>query len=90
MGDPSETPRVKEDESDKAYWEKGSIVEIWSWLKLKDRKGEYSDPNLYAARCMTSGTFPMIEVIDESTGERHENFPMPLFEGQYCIWRVLV
>ena len=71
------------------WWKKNSIVEINVTVRMKDKKGEYSDPNTYWARCMTEGTFPMLEVIDES-GERHEKFPTPLFEGQYVIWKELL
>lgn len=73
-----------------AWWHANSVVEIGLVDPVKDAKGkEFHDPNSYNARCLTSGTFPTLEVLDE-TGERHPQFPFPLFKGQYTIWKVVI
>ena len=62
-----------------AYWEKGIFVEVS--LHVDDH-----DPNLYYAQCQSSGTFPIIHVLDAK-------YPIA-FEGKlqscpYTIWREL-
>jgi hypothetical protein len=61
-------------------WEGGSLVEVT--LHGEDMR----DPNMYYARCLTTGTFPRIQVLDEK-------YPEPL-EGRevaplYVIWRLV-
>lgn len=62
-----------------AHWDQGSIVEV-------SIHAEDHDPNLYYAKCLTSGTFPDVQVLDAK-------YPIP-FEGKmqdclYSIWREL-
>ena len=72
------------------WWYANSVVEINLTNPVKDAKGkEYYEPNVFNALCLTSGVYPNIEVLDD-TGERHPNFPFPLFKGQYVIWKVIV
>lgn len=65
-----------------AYWSKGSLVEI----NLIDVPGREHDPNRYWARCLTGGTFPELEVVDENCNP-HPEFQEVLTKGQYVIWR---
>jgi len=59
-------------------WETGALVEVT--LHGEDVR----DPNMYYARCLTTGPFPRLQVLDEK-------YPEPL-EGRemappYAIWR---
>jgi hypothetical protein len=45
-----------------AYWLLGSIVEVG--LHTADH-----DPNTYRARCLTGGTFPLLQVLDDKYPE---------------------
>jgi len=65
-----------------AYWKKGTLVEI----NLFDVPGREHDPNRYWARCLTSGTFPELEVVDDNC-DPHPEFKELLTKGQYAIWR---
>ena len=65
-----------------AHWTKGSVVEI----SLFDVPGREHDPNRYWARCLTSGTFPELEVVDDNC-DPHPDFRELLTKGQYGIWR---
>lgn len=65
-----------------AYWNKGALVEI----TLFDVPGREHDPNIYWARCLTGGTFPELEVVDDNC-EPHPEFKELLTKGQYVIWR---
>jgi hypothetical protein len=72
---------------EKANWPEGAWVEI-NLLADVDRWGH--DPNRYIAKCMTSGTWPMLEVRrDDDLDAPHPKFPEPLFEGDYVIWRIV-
>ena len=55
-----------------AWWEKDSIVEIWILTPP-------GDPNIYRAKCLTSGTFPTLEVLDS-------RYSKSLNKGEYVIW----
>lgn len=48
-----------------AHWDKGSIVEVGIF-------DDEHDPNHYRARCLTSGTFPLVQVLD------NERYPDPV------------
>ena len=48
-----------------AHWDKGSIVEVGIF-------DDEHDPNHYHARCLTSGTFPMVQLLD------NEKYPDPV------------
>lgn len=70
---------MKTNKDGTVHWEKGSVVEVW--LHLNNH-----DPNLYYAKCLTSGTWPTIQVLDNK-------YPLPI-EGKpqdcpYTIWRDL-
>jgi|MudIll2142460700_1097286.scaffolds.fasta_scaffold00003_16 hypothetical protein len=71
----------------KADWPQGSWVEI----NLRSNEETWGhDPNRYIARCMTGGTWPMLEVVcDDDLTARHPKFQEPLFEGDYVIWRIV-
>jgi len=70
-----------------AWWRKGSIVEINIHKELIDDQGRpCRDPNQYQARCLTEGTWPLLEVITED-GVRHPRFPLPLEKDEYSVWR---
>lgn len=61
------------------HWEKGTVVEV-------SIHTEEHDPNQYYAKCLTSGTWPTIQVLNNK-------YPLP-FEGKpqgcpYAIWREL-
>lgn len=72
---------------EKANWPEGSWVEI-NLIADETRWGH--DPNRYVAKCMTSGTWPMLEVVcDDDLSKRHSRFDEPLFEGDYAIWRIV-
>ena len=66
-----------------AWWVKESIVEIWLHV-------EPSDPNTYRARCLTTGTFPKLEVLNNYDDQPHERYPEALLAKEYAIWKVLV
>lgn len=72
---------------EKANWPEGAWVEI----NLVSEAGPWGhDPNRYIAKCMTGGTWPMLEVrCDDDLDTGHPKFPEPLFEGEYVIWRVI-
>ncbi|MGD9209208.1 MAG: hypothetical protein PVI90_00455 [Desulfobacteraceae bacterium] len=57
-----------------AWWDKDSIVEIWVLTPP-------GDPNMYLAKCLTSGTFPTLVVLNP-------RYPKPLNKGEYVIWGV--
>ena len=61
------------------HWEKGTVVEVS--LHTDDH-----DPNQYYAQCQSSGTFPLIQVLDPK-------YPEPLQgamqNSPYSIWREL-
>jgi hypothetical protein len=65
-----------------AYWKRDSIVEI----NIHDVPEHEGDPNRYWARCLSSGTFPELEIVDDSC-DPHPDFPSTLTKGQYAIWR---
>lgn len=65
-----------------AHWKKGSIVEI----NIHDVPGHEYDPNRYWARCLSSGTFPELEIVDDNC-DPHPDFDSVLTKGQYSIWR---
>ncbi len=65
-----------------AYWKKGSLVEI----NIHDVPGHEHDPNRYWARCLTGGTWPELEILDDNC-EPHPDFTGVLTKGQYAIWR---
>lgn len=72
---------------EKANWPEGAWVEI-NLVADETRWGH--DPNRYIAKCMTSGTWPMLEVVcDDDLSKRHNRFDEPLFEGDYAIWRIV-
>jgi len=60
-----------------AYWSLGSIVEV----SIHD--GNH-DPNTYRARCLTGGTYPQVQVLDDK-------YPEPLqareIDSPFVIWR---
>lgn len=66
-------------------WPEHSIVEI-DLQADPDRWGH--DPNKYLARCLSTGPFPMLEVLD-ARGKKHPRFKEPLFEDDYVIWRMV-
>lgn len=41
----------------RVYWSLGSIVEVITY-------DDTHDPNRYRARCLTAGTFPLVQVLD--------------------------
>jgi hypothetical protein len=62
-----------------ARWDKGDVLEV-------EVNSEEHDPNSYFALCMTTGTYPTLQVFDDK-------YPEPL-EGRevdppYTIWRLL-
>lgn len=65
-----------------AYWKKGALVEI----NIHDVPGHEHDPNRYWARCLTGGTWPELEVVDDNC-DPHPKFKELLTKGQYVIWR---
>lgn len=65
-----------------AYWTKGSLVEI----NIHNVPGHEHDPNRYWARCLTGGTWPELEVVDDNC-DPHPEFKELLTKGQYAIWR---
>ena len=85
-----DTPKLPKKE-ELANWKKGAVVEIYTWVPFRDKKGhDYFDPNVYLARCTTGGNKPTLEVVDEETGERHDKFPRLLFPGDYSILRLVM
>lgn len=60
-----------------AYWMLGSIVEVG----IHD--GNH-DPNMYRARCLTGGTFPLLQVLDDK-------YPEPMqgraVDPPFVIWK---
>jgi hypothetical protein len=67
--------RVQKDGT--AYWLLGSIIEV----TVHD--GNH-DPNRYHARCLTGGTFPTIQVLDEKYPEPITGRPQ---DPPFVVWR---
>jgi hypothetical protein len=65
-----------------AWWDEGAIVEVWVHV-------EPSDPETYRARCLTSGTFPKLEILQHDVDEPHPRYPDALLKGEYGIFRVV-
>lgn len=76
------TNRAEAEKQGLAWWDKDSIVEIWLHVQP-------SDPNTYRARCLTSGTFPKLEVLNDYDDQPHERYTEALLKGEYAIWKVL-
>lgn len=73
-----------------AFWDEGALVEIGLNIRRADRKGEYSDPNTYRARCLSSGTNDRVRVeVLDSEGHPRPDFPEALLPGEFFIWRLL-
>lgn len=73
-----------------AFWDEGALVEIGINIRRVDAKGEYSDPNRYKARCLSSGTNDRVRVeVLDSEGHPHPDFPEALLPGEFFIWRLL-
>jgi hypothetical protein len=68
-----------------AHWPEGAIVEITLFDITGDRE---RDPNRYWARCLTSGTYPDLQVVDDNC-EPHPKFPDVLTKGEYTIWGIV-
>lgn len=64
---------------DLAWWEKDALVNIWVLTTP-------SDPELYQAKCLTAGTFPVLQVLKGGNIEPHPKYIKPLHRGEYVIW----
>lgn len=72
-----------------AWWEEGSFVEISLNIERLDKKGlPYWDPNTFRARCLTTGTWVKVEVLN-AFDEPHEEFPDALLPKEFSIWKVI-